>query len=82
MMNSPPRIQPVCWFFFSGELIGIDCRFNQTGKSVKDIGAEKDGGEDYIAGEEKEPNTFDEGLDEEKTFEDLTMSVVDSFQAM
>ena len=77
MMNSPPRI-PVC-FFFSGELIGIDYLFNQTGKSLEEVGAERDEGEDNVTEEEKEPDTFDEGFDEEEEFEDLTMSVVDSF---
>ena len=65
--------------FFSGELIGIDYLFNQTGKSLEEVGAERDEGEDNVAEEEKEPDTFDEGFDEEEEFEYLTMSVVDSF---
>ena len=42
-----------------GELIGIDCLLYQTWNSVKENGAEKDEGEDYVAEEEKEQKTVD-----------------------
>ena len=60
-------------------MIGIDFLFNQTGKSLEEVGAERDEGEDNEEEEEKEPDAFHEGFDEEEEFKDLTMSVVESF---
>lgn len=69
-------------FYFSGEAIGIEYLYKQTGKSLDGrlAAAEKIGEEEEVneAAEGRESPTTDEGFEDEEV-EDLTVNVVNSF---